>query len=262
MRILLGLLVVLLVGMGCSRKTESSLLQEGEIALTQPRISSTSSVIDSSVIVSAGLRFDDVEIFYTNNGAEPTTKSIKYNEPFELNNEGTYKFKAFHPLWKPSEVSVLKLYKKGIVPSKINWFTNPNDLYIGMGLSTLINQEKASINFRNAQWVGFDSMAVAEVHFEKKTFIETISIGYLIDTQSWIFPPSSVIVYSNETDTLEVKVPSLKQMGPRELRDLQVKIGKELSSIRIKVMNVTKIPGWHDGKGNKAWLFMDEWIFK
>jgi len=262
MRFFLVSLVVLFVGIGCSQKNKTTPLQENEIALTQPRVSSTSSIIDSSVVVSAELRMDDVNIFYTNDGTEPSMESTKYSRSFEVENEGIYAFKAFHSLWRPSEITVLKLYEKGIVPDDIKWISGSSDSYKGIGSSTLINQEKASLNFRNAQWVGFDSVAVAEVHFKKKTFIETISIGYLIDTQSWIFPPSSVKVYWNETDTLEIKVPSLQQLEPRELKDLQIQVGKELSSIRIEVMNVTEIPDWHDGKGNKAWLFMDEWIFK
>jgi len=262
MRFYLSLLGMCIFLSACSKKTERILLQEKEIALAQPRISSSSAIIDSSVLISADLRLDGVKIFYTNDNSEPTTQAKEYQESFESSVEGTYKFKAFHPSWKSSETAVLKLYKKGISPSKIDWITNSSNSYKGIGTTTLINNEKAPISFRNKQWVGFDSVAVAEVYFENKTFVETIDIGYLVDTQSWIFPPSSIMININGTDLVEVKIPNLKQAEPKSLRNYQVKIGRELISMKIEVKNLMKIPAWHDGKGTKAWLFMDEWIFK
>ena len=256
------LIISFFVVLGCTKKTETRLLQEKEIALAQPKVSSTSAIIDSSVVVTAALKLDGVEIFYTDDGSEPTIGSMKYEKPFRSKSEGIYTFKAFHPSWKSSDITILKLYKKGIVPSNIEWHTSPNNAYEGLGTSTVINQEKAGLNFRNMQWVGFDSTAIADVHFKKKRFIESINIGYLVDVASWIFPPASVRISSDEMDTIEIEVPRLNQQEPKALRDVQVPIGKELSSIHIEIMNLNAIPDWHDGKGNKAWLFMDEWIFK
>ncbi len=256
------LIMSFFVVLGCTKKTETTLLQEKEIALAQPKVSSTSAIIDSSVVVTAALKLDGVEIFYTDDGSDPTTESKKYEGPFASSSEGIYTFKAFHPSWKSSKVSTLKLYKKGIVPSSIKWHTSPNNAYEGLGTSTVINQEKAGLNFRSKQWVGFDSIAVADLYFGKKMFVETISIGYLVDVASWIFPPTSVRISSDEMDTIEMEIPRLNQQKPKALHDVQVPIGKELSAMRIEIMNLDQIPDWHDGKGNKAWLFMDEWIVK
>lgn len=260
MRIILCLFVIIFMINGCSKKEDQILLQQQEIAIVQPRIETSSAIIDSSVVVTANLRFDGVKIYYTNDGSEPTDKSNEYLKPLIINKEGIYKFRAFHEAWKPSETVKLKLYDKGIVPKNIVWHSNINDKYNGMGNSTLINQEKASLDYRNPQWFGFDTVAVAEVFFNRKIFIKDIRIGFLVDTQSWIFPPSSVKVYVDK-DTMTMLLTELEQATARKIQDLYISIGKELSSVRIEVHNLRELPDWHEGKGNKAWLFMDEWIF-
>ena len=45
------------------------------------------------------------------------------------------------------------------------------------------------------------------------------------------------------------------------LEDVTISINKEVNSITVAVNNTQQLPEWHPGKGLKAWLFMDEWIF-
>jgi len=45
------------------------------------------------------------------------------------------------------------------------------------------------------------------------------------------------------------------------LDDVRIPINKKIKTITIAVKNTEKLPEWHPGKGLKAWLFMDEWIF-
>ena len=45
------------------------------------------------------------------------------------------------------------------------------------------------------------------------------------------------------------------------MKNINIKINKEVNSLRIEMTNLERIPDWHEGVGNKAWLFMDEWIF-
>lgn len=261
MRHLIGTFVVLLMLLGCSEPKKNAFLQQQEVSLTAPRVYSTNTIIDSIVIVAAELRLEGVEIFYTDDGTLPTTASNKYSKPLSITKEGMYQFKAFHPKWSPSEVTELKLYQKGVTPETIHWSTQASDSYKGAGTSTVINQRKASLNFRDAEWVGFDTIAKATISFEKSSFIESISVGYLIDQKSWIFPPEKITIYLNTVDTIEVHIPKSEETTLRKLEDVKIDINKEVKTLTISVSNLTQLPEWHPGKGNKAWLFMDEWIF-
>lgn len=246
----------------CSKKNETSFLQRNTVSLAQPRVVASNNLIDSFVTIEASLKLDGVSIHYTSNGKEPTLLSPKYNHPIQASEPIIYKFKAFHRDWNSSETMELPLYKKGLNVDTIVWHTNPNEKYAGQGQRTLINDKLASFIFSDSQWVGFDSTAAATISFKKKTFVESISLRYLNDMASWIFPPESVSVYINEEPFYKSTTSSelLKELLPREIKSINIPIEKEVTSLRIEVNNLKSIPAWHEGQGQKAWLFMDEWI--
>lgn len=256
---LILILFCLLFLLNCSNK--DNFLQQHEISLEQPRLKATNTIIDSSVFVSAELRMSGIDITYTTDGSEPKASSKKYNTDLKLNKAGVYKFKAFHENYMSSDISEIKLYRKGFIPYEINWQTEANNNYSGKGKTTVLNNQKGTLNFRDEQWFGFDTIAQAEVHFKNKIFIKSLTIGYLVDTKSWIFPPESVSLIYNKTDTLKVKISKVNTSERLLLDDVFIPINREIKSITVKVNNTKQIPDWHPGKRLKAWLFMDEWIF-
>jgi len=255
----LRVLIFVILSIGCAKKNDY--LQEREIALVQPIVKATSTIIDSSVVLTANLRMKDVDLFYTDDGTIPNENSLKYSGPLSIKKEGVYSFKAFHADWKPSAISKLKLYKKGKIPETINWETSVSATYPGIGDLTVLNNKKGSLDFRDKQWFGYDSIAKATVYFKEKTLIDNITIGYLVDTKSWIFPPSEVKVYLNGEFFLTVDFKELYEDNIAKLDDVEIPINRKLNTITIEVKNTTQLPEWHPGKGFKAWLFMDEWIF-
>jgi len=150
----IAVLILVILCFGCAKNEKSIYLQKQEISLAQPRVEATATIIDSSVIITADLRIENVAIHYTNDGSIPKKESSKYTKPLTIKKEGTYKFKAFHPDWKPSDITTLKLYDKGLKPSTINWKTNANITYPGLGDLTVLNNKKGTLNFRDTQWVG------------------------------------------------------------------------------------------------------------
>ena len=261
----IGVLIICMLSiLSCTQKTESNpsvFVQQQEISLTSPRVTASNTIIDSMVTITAQLGLEGVAIHYTEDGSEPTENSTLYSAPITTKREGIYSFKAFHSDWKPSETTSLKLYRKGIVPRKIDWETKPHPTYLGLGETTLSNQKKATLNFRDQQWVGYDTIAFAKAYFDKTPFIKSMTIGYLIDTKSWIFPPEKVVLLLNQKDTIQVDIPMVDKEAGSRLEDIQIPIHKEIEHIEIAVYNTSKLPTWHSGKGLKAWLFMDEWIF-
>lgn len=260
----IAILCILLCSiLSCAEKTEGKIpvfVQQQEISITPPRVSATSTIIDSTVIITAQLGLENIAIYYTDDGTKPTQQSSRYKDSITVQKEGTYSFKAFHADWKPSTTASLKLYKKGITPHKIDWETKAHHTYPGVGPTTVMNQKKGSLHFKDEQWVGYDSIAFAKAYFDKNPFIKSITIGYLIDTKSWIFPPEKVTLHINQEDYLHVSIPKLG-VELKKLEDIQIPINKNVESIEVIIHNTSKLPEWHPGNGAKAWLFMDEWIF-
>jgi len=260
------LIISLIVLVGCKQKSPSILLQSQDVSLVKPRVTATNQIIDSSVIVSAELRMGAVKIYMTSNGDDPSEASELYTAPLHVAQPGVYKFKAYHPKWKSSETETIVLIKKGKSVASINWQTKPNTKYNGRGVNTLINNSKASVNYMDPEWMGFDSIVSAITVFKEKTHIKTLDIGYLNNPTAWIFPPEQIQVFLSH-DGLgfvakeKLNLDPLSQMIDQRTETIQISINEDVKAIKVEVINVKEIPSWHEGSGNTAWLFMDEWIF-
>ncbi len=247
--------------LSCKQEEQTNFLQQNSISLAQPRVIVNKTFIDSFVAIRAHLKVENVAIHYTSNGNEPSLNSEKYTQPIQVSNPGIYKFKAFHNNWKPSEVTEIELFKKGISADNILWYTKASEKYSGQGDKTVINQTKASLNFTDKEWVGFDTTAISTVKFNKKNHVKSVTISYLNDAASWIFPPESIIIFMDNDSKKEKIIKPLSQLVDKKNGTINIPIDAEITSLKIKINNLQSIPEWHEGKGQKAWLFMDEFIF-
>ncbi|WP_157972912.1 chitobiase/beta-hexosaminidase C-terminal domain-containing protein [Aureibaculum luteum] len=260
-KIIVVLFLSMLIFSCKDEETKVSFLQKENVQLVQPRIIASNTVIDSFVTIRTDRNIDGAEVFYSSDGSDPTKKSLKLIKELKISEPSELKFRAFHHTYKASEVAVVKLYKKGYSASAIKWHTNSNEKYKGTGDITLINGQKATLEYSNPQWVGFDTIAKATVNFDKNIELKSIDIGYLNDPASWIFPPSEIEVIVNNKEKLSFQLEPLAEVTDRAMMDFTIPINQMVNTISISVKNVQQIPVWHDGNGNKAWLFMDEWIF-
>ncbi len=270
MRMLIIILgVVMLYSCSADKKhsmESKTFLQSKEIQLANPKIEVDHVIIDSSSSVTASLGLENANIFYTIDGGEPTQKSKKYIETIVVSEPGEYTFKAFHEDFKPSETETVTFYKKGMDVAHFSIISSLNEQYPGQGENTLVNHKKGSLNFRDGQWIGVTEPFIAEIDFKQKTVLESLDIGFLINTNAWIFPIEDVTIkISRDGDSFESlsvdfsNTPLTQDVS--RLDNIHIPVLKELRKMRVEIANTTLIPEWHQGKSNPAWLFMDEWIF-
>jgi hexosaminidase len=260
--LVIGLLFVLT----CKSQAKKVLLQSKDIQLVSPRIEVINQIIDSVGFITAELKINNVQINYTDNNKEPNKNSKLYTMPIKVSEPGVYKFKAFHKNWKSSDTEKVEFIKKGKSVDSIIWLSVFNNKYKGKGKKTLINHIKAKVDYMDSQWLGFDTVAQSIIVFKKLTHLQTVSIGYLNNPDAWIFPPEHIqILLSKDGVTFfEKKEFELKKIHHRvdqRVESYSLKIDEDVMAIKFEIKNLQKIPGWHDGAGKKAWLFMDEWIF-
>ena len=97
-------------------------------------------------------------------------------------------------------------------------------------------------------------------HLAKK--IKTINISFLVNQGSWIFGPEKIEVLQNSTIVYESDI--TESLNPLEGKNIIQKIKVNLKNndnLILRIYPVGKLPAWHDGKGNLAWVFIDEiWI--
>lgn len=241
-------------------------LQSKEIQLANPKIEVDHVIIDSSSSVTASLGLENANIFYTIDGGEPTQKSKKYKETIVVSEPGKYTFKAFHEDFKPSETEMVTFYKKGMDVAHFSIISSLNEQYPGQGENTLVNHKKGSLNFRDGQWIGVTEPFIAKIDFKQNIVLESLDIGFLINTNAWIFPIQDITIkISRDGDSFESLPVDFSNttltQDVTKLDNIHIPVLKELRKMRVEIANTTSIPEWHQGKGNPAWLFMDEWIF-
>ena len=109
---------------------------------------------------------------------------------------------------------------------------------------------------------------IATIDLQKETKMTSISVGFLHNTDAWIFSPDWVEFSVSDDNS------SFQILGKVE-RMISIKSGKEIREpyelttesikaryVHIHAKNISICPNWHKGAGSKAWLFADEIMVK
>ena len=86
-------------------------------------------------------------------------------------------------------------------------------------------------------------------------------------TGSYVFPPTSIVIKAGDSPNNLKIIGQTKPQMPGKHRpntalpyNVPIKPGK-YSYVQIEAQNLQKLPLWHEGKGEKAWVFVDEVFF-
>lgn len=242
------------------------------LALTPPIVKNDEYVLNENEKIELKNQVPGVIIRYTTDGTDPdSTTSPIYNAPFTPSGFTMIKARSVKPGWYSSPVTSFTFFKKGIKPTSAELINKPNERYKGDGAASLIDTKKGlAESFIEPAWLGFrEKPFAAYFYFDTVKTINSISISYNKSVQSYLMPPAEIEVWAGN-DKHKLKL--LKKIIPRQpTKD-------ELNTVRIEGVNITiepsdykwykivannvsKLPSWHPGKGDKAWVFIDEIFF-
>jgi hexosaminidase len=203
-------------------------------------------------------------IRYTVDGSEPTVSSHLYKGPITISRTTNVKAGAFSKgvlLGKISTDNVF-IHKASFKPVMLKY---PYERYTGGGEYGLVNGLRGSLNFADGNWQGFHQSDLdAVVDLGKSTPIKKIATGFLDRTGSWIFYPTKVEFSVSADGEHFTSVAQFEIPLPGGHRDSSIKeLAQNFTNVkaryvRVYAKNVGICPDWHAGKGDKAWLFVDE----
>jgi hexosaminidase len=107
---------------------------------------------------------------------------------------------------------------------------------------------------------------VATIDLGEGMLVKTVTTGCLQDTRSWIFMPTSVSIYGSKDGKfftfLGKADNSVDQRATGSVKkDFKVSFSMQnFRYIRAIADNIEVCPDWHNGKGQGAYLFVDEII--
>ena len=174
--------------------------------------------------------------------------------------------RAYKPGWYGSDITGRQFYRTTYRPDSVQLLTSPAPQYNGQAGKVLRDGVKSNGDFKNGKWVGFREVPLtALLRFEKPVEARKISLSMLQNVGSSIFPPVRVEVWGGmEPGKLKLlgteKPPVPGEKDPRN-EDKLYEYSFQATPIKyIKVVAVplAKLPAWHSGKGQPAWVFMDE----
>jgi hypothetical protein len=91
----------------------------------------------------------------------------------------------------------------------------------------------------------------------------------LLDQKKWIFIPEVVNYYISEDGQNFQKIGGITHKIPLDglkvlTNDFSMKFNKPMKVrfLRVEAVNIGVCPDWHPGKGQKAWIFVDEIVVK
>ncbi len=240
-----------------------SAIEDNQIIAT-PFLSPSARAFTGAVDVSLGCVTRGATIYYTVDGGEPSLGSGVYAGPVRL--AGTSTLKAFaYMKGAARSLTVTGEYMK-IEEGKSVWLTSPySSMYTGGGDLALIDGIRGGIEFRSGGWQGYEGVDLdAVVDLGRTMRISRISTGFLQNQRSWIFLPVSVeyaVSLHGRGFTVVAVVGHEVELDCREpvILEMEARLeGIEARYVRVRARNIGTVPPWHNGAGNRAWLFADE----
>ena len=242
------------------------------LPLTAPFVKNEEFVLNNKDKIELKHQMTGITIRYTTDGIDPdSTNSPVYAGPITLNGFSMVKARATSPGWFSSPVVSFSFFQKGYKPTTAELINKPDEKYKGEGATTLIDSKKGTAeNYGDGTWLGFrERPFVAVFYFDSIRPIKSISISYGKNVPSYLVPPAEIEIWGGD-DKNHLKL--LKKVMPQPVtKDEQnavrvegIKIDIAESTLRyykITARNVSKLPAWHPGKGQKGWVFIDEIFF-
>lgn len=207
-----------------------------------------------------------VTIKYTLDGSKPDSiKSPTYKPGIIIDSNITLKSIAFKPGWYQSKPLEFHFYKKSFIPDSVQLLTKPSPQYFGSGYRTLNDNVRSENNFSSGKWVGYiDNDMVAILRFPKPVTTSNVTLSIFKETGRQIFPPSEVEVYGGSSAGNMKLLGKLVTEMPKEA-EVAVNTfvlckypAATVQYLKLVVKHVKAMPKWHQDRGKKAWVFVDE----
>ena len=205
-------------------------------------------------------------IRYTLDGTAPDSlRSPIYQEGIIIDSNVTLKAKAYKEGWFSSNTLEYHFYKRTYRPDSVQLLTKPDEKYRASGGRTLNDNDRSDVNFVSGKWLGYkDNDMIAIMRFDKPVTTSSLTLSVHEDLSSQIFLPLRLEVYGGATQRNMKLLGSITPQQPVDMRtraNLPVTCSYDPATVKfIKIImkHVPAIPTWHQGKGQTAWVFVDE----
>ncbi len=209
-----------------------------------------------------------VMIRFTTDGQDPDSNtSAIYAKSFAIDKTTRLKAIAVRPGWLKSDVADFTFFSKGILPLSSRLLTPPDKEYLANGINTLTDGVKGETSNLKTSWLGFrNGYFDGRFVFDSSIYLREIVVSAAKNIGAFVMPPQKIEIWAGR-DSLHLKLIKTiipvqpMKYEPDRIEAHKAEINDRYGCIELKIYPVKKLPLWHGGKGEKAWIFLDEVFF-
>lgn len=237
------------------------------LKLNPPQIENKETILTGKGTIYLKHQIKGAVIRYTTDGTDPDSiNSPIYKDGIKIDDNVQVKARAYKPGWYGSDITKRAFYRMAFRADSVALLTTPSEQYPGNKGKVLIDGVKSDGDFRNGKWLGYKVVPLtAVISMQKPVTSKKITLSMLQNVSSYIFPPVRVEVWGgteiNNLKLLSTLKPSMPTPDGRQNDNLMYECSfspQPLKYVKVVAVPLAKLPGWHQGKGEPAWVFMDE----
>lgn len=204
------------------------------------------------------------DIYYTLDGSEPSASTSKYETPLNIKENGVLNAMVIRPNGTKSRVFTEKITFGKSTAKPITLKEAPSRGYSFTGGPELTDGLTGNDNYKTGRWLGFQGKDLdAIIDLKEPMEFSKISFNTNVVPGDWIMGAGGVTVKVSDDGTTFREVASKKIPEPAQGYDSAV-IPEEITFTPVKaryvevIIQSRKLPSWHTGAGNPAYVFVDE----
>jgi predicted alpha-1,2-mannosidase len=220
---------------------------------------------DKLIVSLKGYSSDD-KLFYIYSDAKKGTNTPDYTEytkPFIISESSTVIAYAENKGGQSKPVRATFFKKPNNYAITIKSRYNPQ--YSAGGPDGLLDGIHGTDNWRKGDWQGYQSQDFeAVIDLQEQQRVTSVAASFLQDSRSWILLPAKVEYYTSNDNVNFILAGTVDAALPPQDNNVQVKsfMAKLQNAtaryIKVKAYNFGKLPQWHQGAGDDAFIFIDE----
>lgn len=227
------------------------------------KVDFTPDITKKAVVVTLST-IDDAPIYYTLDGTEPTTASLKYTEPVSITETADFQAVVIRPEGKSKVVNKkISFNKATYCPIELTF--QPSEKYKFGGAITLVDGMKGNDSYATGAWLGFvggDVEAIIDLGQESE--IKQVATNAIVDMSAWIMGSTGLVV-SISDDNKEFRevaakdIPAETNIDKKGVENYEITFDPvKARYVKVVIKRSPALPKGHAGEGKAAYMFIDE----
>ena len=227
------------------------------------KVDFTPDVTKKAVVVTLST-IDDAPIYYTLDGTEPTTASLKYTEPVSITETADFQAVVIRPEGNSKVVNKkISFNKATYCPIELTF--QPSEKYKFGGAITLVDGMKGNDSYATGAWLGFVGGDVeAIIDLGQETEIKQVATNAIVDMSAWIMGSTGLVV-SISDDNKEFRevaakdIPAETNIDKKGVENYEITFDPvKARYVKVVIKRSPALPKGHAGEGKAAYMFIDE----